>query len=508
MGRSPEWNFAARLFGRLSDSSDLIDAATGEVIAAADVPGRVAGFAAGFASLGLQPGDRVLISCNINPATTLAYLGAMYAGLTVVPVNDHGLSTSGEAIFKLTGARALWTDRASQCEWAEREGFLHIQGSFDAQDVRSVAPAPRLDDDLAALMPTSGSTGLPRLVKVSHGNLTANTEAIIRSQHLKSDERAMLILPLNYCFGASVVHTHLYQGGGVVYDSRFMFPDKMLHAIERHRCTTFAGVPTAYNILLRRSNLRSISLPSLRRFLQAGGRLAPEQIQLMREFVPQAEFFVMYGQTEATSRISCLPPDRLNEKLGSVGLPLDNIQLRIVDESGRDLTAGEVGEIWVHGKSICGGYFDEPEESARKFRDGWLATGDLASRDQDGFLWIAGRKSEFIKMRGIRVSFAEIETRVAAAPGVSECAAAAVEHAEAGEAVALYVVAEPGAHNVIASIRRNMPPEWVCDSVSLVAELPRNFHGKLMRSQLPGLVGHRDSSDKSASAVARQGRVT
>jgi long-chain acyl-CoA synthetase len=281
-----------------------------------------------------------------------------------------------------------------------------------------------------------------------------------------------------------------------------------LHAIERYRCTTFAGVPTAYNILLRRSNLQSISLPSLRRFLQAGGRLAPEQIQQMREFVPQADFFVMYGQTEATSRISCMPADRLNEKLGSVGLPLDNIQVRIVDENGRDLAAGQVGEIWVHGKSVCGGYFDEPEETARKFRNGWLATGDLASCDRDGFLWIAGRKSEFIKMRGVRVSFAEIETRVAAAAGVSECAAAAVEHAEAGEAVALYVVAEPGAQDVIASIRRSMPPEWVCDSVSLVAELPRNFHGKLMRSHLPGLVGRQDNSDKSASAVVREGQVT
>jgi acyl-CoA synthetase (AMP-forming)/AMP-acid ligase II len=491
MGRSPESNFAARLFSRLGNGCDLIDAATGEVIAAANVPNRIVSFAAGFSSAGLEPGDRVLISCNVSHASTLAYLGAMYAGLTVVPVNERGLSMSGEAIFKITGARAVWTNPGTQCKWATR--FLHIEGSFDTREARSVKPASRHEDDLAALMPTSGSTGRPRLVKVSHGNLTTNTEAIIRSQHLEPDERAMLILPLSYCFGASVVHTHLYQGGGVVYDSRFMFPDKVLHAIGRYRCTTFAGVPTAYNILLRRSNIRSIPLTSLRRFLQAGGALAPKQIWQMREIVRQAEFFVMYGQTEATSRISCLPPNRLSQKLGSVGLPLDNILVRIVDESGRDLPSGQIGEIWVRGKSICSGYFDEPEETARKFRNGWLATGDMASRDQDGFLWIAGRKSEFIKMRGVRVSLAEIEIRVAASSGVCECAAIAVEHAEAGEAVALYVVAEQGAHDVIASIRRNMPPEWICDSVSLVAELPRNFHGKLVRSRLPGIVRSRDS---------------
>ena len=133
-------------------------------------------------------------------------------------------------------------------------------------------------------------------------------EAIIRSQRLGSDERALLILPVSYCFGASVLHTHLYRGGAVVFDSRFMFADKVLRAIAYHSCTSFAGVPTAYQILLRRSNIRAIPLPSLRRFLQAGGALAVASIQQMRTIVPHAEFFVMYGQTEATARISCLPP--------------------------------------------------------------------------------------------------------------------------------------------------------------------------------------------------------
>jgi acyl-CoA synthetase (AMP-forming)/AMP-acid ligase II len=490
------------LFSRLGDGSDLIDAATGEVIPAKDVAARIRGFAIGFTSAGLRPGDRVLISCNLNPATNLAYLGAMYAGLTVVPVNERGLSMSGEAIFRTTMARAVWTDRGSECEWATRNGFLHIKGSFDVKNASSVMPAPRHEDDLAALMPTSGSTGLPRLVKVSHGNLIANTEAIIRSQRLRPDERAMLILPLSYCFGASVMHTHLYRGGGVVYDSRFMFPDKVLHAIDRYQCTTFAGVPTVYNILLRRSNLRSIPLPSLRRFLQAGGPLAPQRIQQIHEMFPHIEFFVMYGQTEATSRISCLPPGQLSDKLGSVGLPLDNVVVRIVDENGRDLPSDQIGEVWASGKSICSGYVGDPEETARKFRDGWLATGDMASRDQDGFLRITGRKSEFIKMRGIRVSFAEIETRVAALPGVCECAATGVEHAEAGEAVALYVVAEQGAHDVVASIRRSLPPEWVCDSVYLVAELPKNSHGKLVRSRLPDAVRGQDSPSESKRAGA------
>jgi len=345
-------------------------------------------------------------------------------------------------------------------------------------------------------MATSGSSAAPRFVKVSHGNLIANTEAIIRSQRLGRDERALLILPVSYCFGASVLHTHLYQGGAVVFDSRFMFPDKVLRAIAHHGCTTFAGVPTAYQILLRRSNIRSIPLPSLRRFLQAGGALGVASIEQMRAIVPHAGFFVMYGQTEATARISCLPPERLGDKAGSVGVPLDNFTVRIVGADGEDVPAGESGELWVAGESVSAGYLGEPEETRRRFRGGWLATGDIASRDAEGYLWITGREGEFVKMCGIRVGFAEIEATVAAVPGVLECAALAVPHAEAGEALALYVVAAAEGDDVIAAVRRGLPAKCICDSITRVAQLPRNAHGKLMRSQLPRLARHALRSDE------------
>ena len=321
-------------------------------------------------------------------------------------------------------------------------------------------PAACAPSDLAALMATSGSTGVPRFVMVSHGNLIANTEAIIRSQRLASDEKVMMILPVSYCFGASLLHTHLYQGGGVVFDGRFMFPDKVLHAINKYACTTFAGVPTVYNILLRRSNIRSIEMPSLRRFLQAGGPLAPQRVAEMRAAVPKPEFYVMYGQTEATARISCLDPEHLDEKLGSAGRPLDNLTVRIVDDNGKDLPAGQVGEIMVKGPSITMGYLNEPEETLRVFNHGWLRTGDLAHLDADGYIWIDGRKGTFLKMRGLRVSFAEVETKVAAVPGVYECAAAAVPHPEAGEALALYVVPDKGADDVIDQVRRSLPTYW------------------------------------------------
>jgi acyl-CoA synthetase (AMP-forming)/AMP-acid ligase II len=495
-----EWNFAARLIGRLGDNSHLIDAPSGRVIPAPEVPSRIATLAAAFRSAGLRTGDRLLVGCGLTPASTLAYLGALYAGLVAVPVNDRGLSDTGGAIVGKTGACAVWTDSGRSCEWADRAGVRHLAGRFDhngsldfdrtfgTRHADLEPPVRREERDLAVLMPTSGSTGTPRFVKVSHGNLLANTEAIVRSQALRTDERAMLVLPVSYSFGASVMHTHLYQGGGVVFDSRFMFPDKVLRAIGEYRCTTFAGVPTAYSILLRRSGIRSIPLGTLRRFLQAGGALAPESVRQIREIVPHAEFFVMYGQTEATARIACLPVHRQSDKLGSVGLPLDNVTVRVVDDHGRDVSAGEAGEIWVSGKSVCEGYLDEPEATQRTFRDGWLRTGDIATRDPEGVLWIKGRRGDFIKVRGVRVGFSEVEAKVAAAPGVDECAAIAVPHSEAGEALALFVVPERGAARVAETVRRALPPEWTCDSVNLVDSLPKTVHGKLARARLAEMI--------------------
>lgn len=427
-----------------------------------------------------------MIGCSLSPSSCIAYLGAIYAGLVAVPVEDRALAASGDVLIREASARAVWTEKDLPLKGLSENSIAHFYGYLADRTSETISPAACTENDLAALVATSGSTGIPRFVMVSHQNLMANTEAILRSQHLTDDERAMLILPLNYCFGASVLHTHLYQGGGVVFDRRFMFPDKVLRAIDKHGCTTFAGVPTVYNILLHRSNIRSIPMPSLRRFLQAGGALAPERIREMQAAVPTAKFYVMYGQTEATARISCLSPERLDEKLGSVGRPLDNLMVRIVDENGRDFLKGEVGEILVKGPSVSSGYLNDPEESRRVFRDGWLRTGDLGHLDEDGYIWIHGRKGAFLKMRGVRVSFAEVEATVGAMPGIYECAASAVPHEEVGEALVLWVVPDQGAQNIAEQVRRSLPVHWNCESIKIVSEIPKTPHGKISLSSLRG----------------------
>jgi acyl-CoA synthetase (AMP-forming)/AMP-acid ligase II len=482
-----EWNFAGRLVNRLGPCSCLIDAATGRTISPEDLPRLIAANGTALISAGLREGDRLLIGCSLTPSSSLVYLGALYAGLVAVPVEDRELTASAAMLIEATGAKAVWTEAGLRGGGTQLGSTLHLQGDLANSIPTTMPPTPREASDLAALMATSGSTGVPRFVMVSHGNLIANTEAIIRSQRLANDERAMMILPVSYCFGASLLHTHLYQGGGVVFDRRFMFPDKVLQSVAQFACTTFAGVPTVYNVLLRRSNIRRIAMPSLRRFLQAGGGLAPQKVREMRAAFPLIEFYVMYGQTEATARISCMEPERWEEKPGSVGRPLDNLVVRIVDEQGNDLPAGQVGELWVKGPSICSGYLNDPEEKRGVFCEGWLRTGDLARQDEEGYLWIEGRKGAFLKMRGIRVSFAEAEDKVTAIPGIYECAALAVDHPEAGEALVLFIVPDNGARIEVEEVRRHLPAHWALDSIRLISELPKTSAGKIARSSLAEL---------------------
>jgi len=484
MATVPEGNFAGWLAGRLGRHSYLIDAATGLTIEPAEVPGLIAGYGAVFSSVGLQAGERILVAGSLSPLSCLVYLGAMYAGLVVVPVEERALAALGASLVEATGARAVWTEQKPNFDWLRQVPVFCFHGELTGGKPQPPAPVARQSADVAALMATSGSTGVPRFVMVTHGNLRANTEAIVRSQSLMEDERAMLVLPLSYCFGASVLHTHLAQGGGVVFDRRFMFPDKVLQAISHYRCTTFAGVPTAYNVLLQRSKIRSMALPSLRRMLQAGGALARPPIEEIRRVVPHAPLYVMYGQTEATARITCLEPSRLDEKAGSVGRPLDNLEVRIVSEQGEDLPPGQIGEIRVKGPSVCAGYLNDPAETQRVFQDGWLRTRDLGQVDAEGFLWVHGRLGAFLKMRGLRVSFSEVEAKVAALPGVLECAAQAVAHPESGEALVLLVVPKAGTPLAWADMRRRLPAHWSFDSVRFVAELPKTANGKLARSAL------------------------
>ncbi|MFZ3278200.1 MAG: AMP-binding protein, partial [Candidatus Sulfotelmatobacter sp.] len=238
MAAAPESNFGARLVERLGPHSRFIDAATRSTIGPGQLPRLIAAYGASLISAGLNAGDRILIGCALSPSSALVYLGAIYAGLVAVPVDERTLIASASSLVDATGAKAVWSEAGMGRDGTVKPSALCLEGDL-ARDVTEIMPpAVCAASDLAALMATSGSTGVPRFVQVSHQNLIANTEAIVRSQGLTDNEIAMLILPVSYCFGASLLHSHLYQGGAVVFDRRFMFLDKVLQAVAEYGCTT------------------------------------------------------------------------------------------------------------------------------------------------------------------------------------------------------------------------------------------------------------------------------
>ena len=231
---------------------------------------------------------------------------------------------------------------------------------------------------------TSGTTAQPKAVRVTHGNIQANTDSIITFLELRSDDRVLVILPFFYCYGASLLHTHLRRGGRVVLCNSFVFPETALDLLEREGCTVLAGVPSSFQLLLRASTFAQRALPSLRLIQQAGGKLPPVLIEELLAAKPAAKLFVMYGQTEATARLSYLPPDKLLEKLGSIGKGIPGVELRVLNEDGEPVSPGERGEIYATGANISPGYFEDPEGSVTKFTPYGLRTGDLAVVDDDG----------------------------------------------------------------------------------------------------------------------------
>ena len=227
-------------------------------------------------------------------------------------------------------------------------------------------------------------------------------------------------------------------------------------------CTGFAGVPLTFEMIRRQVDVSTIPFPRLRYLTQAGGAMAPDTIDWARDAFRPARLFVMYGQTEATARLSYLPPDRADDKAGSIGIPIPGVELRVVDEAGVELPPGEIGELVARGSNVTPGYLDEPEETASILRDGWLWTGDLAERDADGFLYHRGRAREILKIGGRRVSPVEIEQVIARHPDVGEAAVIGVRDALMGEVPLAVLVLRTGAAADEGALARFCREELAC----------------------------------------------
>jgi long-chain acyl-CoA synthetase len=471
-----------------------------ELLSYRELRGSVYGWAQRLLEHGLAKGDRVGLLAENSPLLITAYLGIIRAGLCTVPLQADAGEKTLSRVISSTGMKRIVVSRRfrSRIEpLAERLAVpldIEPEGSLPEADLPAGLPSIDPAADLASLMLTSGSTGEPRGVMVTHRNIACNTAEIIRYMGLRPHDRTMVVLPFSHCYGASLMHTHLAVGASLVLNNRFMFPEKVLDEIEHRQCTGLAGVPATYQILLRRTTLARRTLPSLRWLQQAGGRLPNQLIRELRQALPHARLFVMYGQTEATARLSYLPPERLDDKLGSVGKGLPGTRLEVLGPDGSPVRAGsdEVGEIVASGENITLGYWDDPQQTERYFHHGRLHTGDMARVDEDGFIFLVERARDFIKPLGNRVSPKEIEEVLAELPEVVEAAVVGTPHETWGEAVVAFVVAaRPGqltAERVRDHCRGQLPNYKVPEYVEFLPVLPKTANGKVAKEQLKRLV--------------------
>jgi long-chain acyl-CoA synthetase len=459
---------------------------------------------------GGRKGEHAILISENSFFWVASYLGTLLAGLVCVPLAatldeedfDHVLSSTRprfgflQAAFvakkrSKVGGMQVVSDRS----FAEVAGHPAVPSLAEVSGSRGEEEAPFTragGNDLAALMFTSGSTGKPRGVMVSHRNIIANTESIVEYLGLTESDRLMSVLPFHYCFGTSLLHTHLRAGASMVVETRFMYPEDILQRMQDTGCTGFAGVPSHFQILLRNSSLRRRSFPRLRYVQQAGGHLAPTFLRDLAEVLPTTRIFVMYGQTEATARLSYLPPDRLETKKGSIGKGIPGVHLTVVNDAGVAVKPGEVGEVVAEGENVALGYWNSPEESAVTFRNGRLYTGDLAKVDEDGFVFLVDRAREILKCGGKRVSCRQLEDRVLEEESVLEAAVIGVSDEILGEGVKLFVVprAQRGdglEERILKIFKREFPLELMPKEIVVLPRLPKNSSGKVSKQDLKKL---------------------
>jgi long-chain acyl-CoA synthetase len=453
---------------------------------------------------GVAAGSRVALLVRNSPHYVASYLGTLAAGCVAVALNVHERASvlarqiqHAECSVAIADSQheewtALYAEIAAHVPesialeltpgTAGHDAFCAAFGSDTPLSVPQVAAnAP------AMIIYTSGTTSRPKGVLLSHGNLAANARAIADYLKITPEDRVLCGLPFHFSYGTSVLNSNLGAGAHLLLEDNFAFPQVTLRRMQDDGVTGFPGVPSTFALLLGRARLSDFDLSKLRYITQAGGPMPRSHIEQLRRHLPHTQVFIMYGQTEATARLSYLPPEQLEHKLGSVGRPLPGVEIEI-RRDGRVLPAGEIGEICARGPNVMLGYWREPELTAQAVRDGWLHTGDLGHYDADGYLYIDGRAVEMIKVGAFRVSPQEVEEVLSAYPGVQEVAVTGVADEVLGQSIKAVIVLreghEPDVRKVKAHCRQLLASYKVPKFIEFVAELPRTSSGKIQRYKL------------------------
>ena len=434
-------------------------------------------------ALSRAAGRRCLVFCLCEnaPGSLIGYVAFLQA--RIVPVMLRR-SLDGEllaALIREYRPAYIWLPEEDTKKLPVYKQFRAAGGSFGYVLLETGFEDIPLHEDLALLLTTSGSTGSPKFVRQSYDNIRANTESIIEYLHLNDRERAITTLPMNYTYGLSIINTHLAVGARLLLTDSPLIQRGFWDLFREQEATSFGGVPYTYEMLKRLRFFR-MTLPSLRTMTQAGGRLSPELHQEFAAFARDTgrEFFVMYGQCEATARMAYLPPAQSLRRIGSVGIPIPGGRFELIDSDGRLITAPDTtGELVYYGRNVTPGYAACAADLALgDERGGRLLTGDMAKRDEDGFFYIVGRKKRFLKIFGNRVNLDDAERLVssefsvdAVCGGRDDCLYIFVTSAELAEPARRWLAGKTG-----------LPPSAV--RAAVIPEIPHNESGKISYQEL------------------------
>jgi amino acid adenylation domain-containing protein len=466
---------------------------------------------------GVARGDRVLVFADNSPEAAVAFWGTLAAGAVVALINPLTKADKLAWLLRDCRATALITDGRLTEAFApavRRSPSLKtvlVSGALDAAACdglpglaafepalaaeRQDAPPPRtcLDIDLAALIYTSGSTGEPKGVMLTHRNMLTSATSISQYLGMTADDVVLGLLPLAFDYGLYQMIMSFRQGARLVLERSFAFPAQVLARIPAERVTFFPGVPTIYAVLAELKDLSRWDLSSIRAVTNTAAALPVKHITALQRLFPGARIFSMYGLTEC-KRCTYLPPEDLARKPESVGVAIPNTELWLVDEQDRRLGPGRVGQLVIRGATVMRGYWEKPEETARKLRPGPLPgelvlyTGDYCRLDEEGYLYFVGRMDDIIKSRGEKVAPKEVEAALYAIEGVKEAAVIGVPDELLGQAVKAFVVLEAGAALGVKQLQQECQKRlegfMVPKVIELVASLPKTDTGKIKKTGL------------------------
>ena len=498
-GTGENRNLFATISAGISDPERLlIQPGPGEGLSYGGMLARSAQYANALTRLGVKPGDRIAVQVDKSLEAILLYLGAVRAGAIYLPLNTA--YTEAELDYFIGDAEpSLVVSRPEKMEAlgaiAKTHGVAHLEtlGPDGKGGVASLADGEatefgdvvRGEDDLAAILYTSGTTGRSKGAMLSHGNLASNAETLREYWQFTGDDVLIHALPIFHTHGLFVAtNTVLLAGASMIFLSKFDL-DAVIGALPR--ATAMMGVPTFYTRLLSDDRFDRDLVDHMRLFVSGSAPLSPETHKAFEARTGHA-ILERYGMTETNMNTS--NPYDGARRPGTVGFPLPGVEIRIADrETGEPVPEGDTGIVEIRGPNVFKGYWRMPEKTAAEFRkDGFFISGDLGRIDDRGYLNLVGRDKDLVISGGFNVYPAEVEAAIDALDGVAESAVIGVPHPDLGEGVTAVVVAEAGAEPTTEAIRQRLSTELagykVPKKVFVVDELPKNAMGKVQKKNL------------------------